>query len=88
MPDATVTAPVVVFNVIPVGHVPLCETVAFVPIIAGLPFTISLLAMLVIAVPPVEGVVPFSVTGLMLGVTKIVSVTVAQCGVGVAKSHS
>ena len=89
VPAATVTLPVNGSNVIPVGHVPDTATVAFpvVPNTAGTPFTLSLLAMLVKTVPPVDGIVPFSTIGSTIGVTIISSETVAQVA-GVNLSHN
>ena len=71
----------------PLGHVPLCEIVEF-ELVAGFPFTVSLLRTFAIGVPPVDGAVPLSVTGLITGVTVILSTTVKQFAVGVAKSHN
>ncbi|CAA9201833.1 hypothetical protein FLACOL7796_03957 [Flavobacterium collinsii] len=89
VPAATLTFPVNGSKVIPVGHVPDAATVAFpvVPKTAGTPFTLSLLAMFVKTVPPVEAIVPFSNIGSTTGVTLISSEAVAQVA-GVSLSHN
>ena len=65
---ATITAPVVVFNVMPEGQVPLCATVALPlpPKVIGVPEISSFNVTFAIAVPPVAGAVPFSVTALIM----------------------
>ena len=64
----------------PVGHTPDSATVAFpvVPNVAGTPFTLSFAATFGIAVPPVAGAVPASVTGPETAVTVISSETVGS----------
>src|SRR5580765_303328 len=83
-------APVVVFSVNPVGHVPLSATVALphAPSVAATPFTVSLLATFAIGVDAVPDTpVPLSATGVMFALTVTVSVTVLQFA-GVFLSHN
>jgi hypothetical protein len=70
VPLATEIAPVEVFNVIPVGHVPLCEIVELVNV-EGTPFVESFERTFVIAMPPVAGTVPLSVIGIIAASTVI-----------------
>ena len=86
VPDVTLTEPVDVFNVMPVGHDPLCDIVEFVDV-DGTPFVESFVNTFAIAVPPVAVTVPLSVNGLINGVMITVSITVAQV-VGVNLSHN
>ena len=63
-----VTAPVVVLSAMPVGHVPLCATVAFpeVPNVAAAPVTVSFAATFAIGVDAAPATaVPVSATGLI-----------------------
>ena len=87
----TVTAPVVGFSAMPVGHVPNWATVAFgdAPLsIAGKPFTVSFAATLATGVDGVpEVAVPLSNVATILAVTVIVSIALPQL-MGVFLSHS
>lgn len=86
-----VIAPVVVFNAMPAGSTGPVGSKAIVEFaaVAPKPFTKSLVRMLAIGVDGVPATaVPVSATGLMPAVTVIVSVVLAQFGVGVALSHN
>jgi len=73
-------APVFVSRVMPDGHVPLTDTVALpvAPRVAGKPFTLSLVVILVIAIPPLASIVPLSVIGSTAPITSILRVVVAS----------
>jgi hypothetical protein len=84
-------APVVPFNVMPVGQVPTCETAAFAPApdsTAAVPLTVSLAATFAIGVEAVPATAePVSDVGAMTAFRATVTVAVAQSG-GVFLSHS
>ena len=56
-------------------------------VVLGWPFVLSFVNTFGIAVPPVAGIVPFSVTGFTIGVTLTVSTTDAHV-TGVNLSHN
>ena len=75
----------------PAGHVPLVATVALppAPSVACAPLTLSFAATLLTGVDAVPAVaVPLSGCGTILPATVMVTVVVAQFGVGVDLSHS
>ena len=74
----TVMAPVVVFKVTPVGKTPgAMVALPVAPSVAGAPLTLSLAAMLAIAVVVTPaGAVPLSVVGTMLGTNTTLSAPV------------
>jgi hypothetical protein len=102
VPGATVIKPVVVLRVIaPVaGGLAITPVVkvalGVAPVITtGVLLVVSLAVTNVLVTPPVAGMLPagirvvaVSTTAVMLAVTVTVSVTLAQLGVGLARSHS